>query len=1706
VNVALWADQHVARYGDYDALLLGGQRFSNQQLHERACRLATGLVERGLKPGDRVVIDFPPSAELVIAFTGVLRAGGVVVVVSHTSPDSELQRVIEETSAQLLLTATDELEAFEPMAAPVPREDDDPAQIVLTSGATGESKGVVWCHSTIQARYLEFADNRRPTAQPRRSLCALPFASAFGTQYLYLRLLQKMQLVLVENFEPSTLISAIERHRVQATMLVPSICEALLKHPAGDLTSLKNLLVGGSYVSASLIQRFHERFGVRITPVYGLTELGPVSRAGHVRPGLDVRIGQDGEVQVRAGSMQAGYLAAESPEKSPEEWFRTGDLGYFDEQGRLQLTGRSKDLIIQGGVSIAPSEVEEAIGRLEDVQDCAVVGIPEPFLGEEMVAFVVSDQLSAEHVHRHLRQVLDIPRQPTRVLFCRQIPRNELGKIKRYELLKMESLANEPKLETDLFRQLQQLSPQRRKERLIGLLNDHVGEAGLDSLGRVALTHTLSNLLGRKLPLTLAFNYPPVEPLAERLLELFFAPKSDAPSLRLPLQTETPIAIVGVGCRLPGTDSPETFWDLLCQGADLTQDIERWNMDDFTGPDGSVTRRAGLTDIELFDADFFGFTTREARSMDPQHRMVLESAWHALEHAGYDPSALSGSRCGVFLGISGTTYSSSDPLGVSPSLAAGRISHLLNLKGPAMAVDTSCSSSLVALHTAVQGLRQGQFDVALAGGVNAICSVDSFIALSRIRALSPDGRCKAFDARADGFGRGEGCVMFALKRQDEALRNGDPILAVIRGAAINHDGRSSSLTAPSGPAQQAVLRAALVDAGMEPSQVDYLEAHGTGTAVGDPIELEAAVAVLGDRVVPLLVGSVKTNLGHLEAAAGAVGLLKAAGVVREKLVPPHLHFRTINPILEMLMDRVRIPTEPVVLPGGNPRAAVMSMGMSGTNACLIVESAPCEPEHEGVSSEGPYILCLSAKSPDALLSYRDSFGEHLKDPVGDFCYTSAVGRSHFNFRDAVVGRTVPELIRGLRTLGDPLSRKKGKLALLFTGQGAHDAGSGQELYRRQPAFRNAFDDCCQILDVAPQDFLFETARPQSSTFAIEWSLYKLWTSWGIIPDLVCGHSLGEYVAACVAGVFSLEDGLRLVIQREQLMNTLPSGGVMISVLAEVDRVCEVVGDLMEVGAVNGPSGTVLSGHEDRSEEVGRRLSEAGIPCKTLKVSGAFHSKWMDPILQRFQHVVVSTEFKEPQIPMVSSVTGQSVSQELCQSEYWVQGLRQTVQFSRAMESLCQEEAGVFLEIGPHAALLPMVQGCLRESYADWEGYCWAASMIRGTSEQGQMLEALAELYRAGLDPDWQAVYAGQNHRRVPIPTYPFQRRRYWGAQTLKSRPAQNRVRELPKVQNRSLPNLRACINEAACASLGLGTTLLACSVDLLQAGLDSLRMMTFIHDLWKALGVSLTPADVVAHPTVDGLVAFLQQKQLEKRGPQLVALRSPGDGVPLVCIHPAGGQITAYLWMETALPDHRPLYAIQTDQIPESIEAAAKEYAELVQHDLPTGPLGLFGWSLGGLIAHQMAHVLESEGRSIEAVQMVDVPETGQPVVSDLAALAGVVLDHNPDPPRDTFQRIRLLLADSPSERALLETCEAQGLLAPGRLDSAYFHSQLALYKGHMDLLSEHTIHSIQADLFASWASSPSRPDKWERSTSGRWEQDILGGDHYSVLRRVVIR
>ncbi|EDX86329.1 KR domain family [Synechococcus sp. PCC 7335] len=965
---------------------------------------------------------------------------------------------------------------------------------------------------------------------------------------------------------------------------------------------------------------------------------------------------------------------------------------------------------------------------------------------------------------------------------------------------------------------------------------------GLGSLQVVEMSTELEAWLGYPVMPTIVYDFPTIATLARQLvIGDSRATQSEALAQVRVRQggVGEAIAVIGMDCRFPGASSTQSFWQLLHHGQDAITEVplSRWDIDQLESvlPSQNLARWGGfLKQVDHFDPKFFGISPREAIHMDPQQRLLLEVCWQTLENAGLSADELAGSQSGIFLGISNGDYSrvqgtqlNTDVYygtGNAFSISANRLSYFLDWHGPSFAIDTACSSSLVALHQACQSLRAGECDLALAGGVNLILNPQLTVTFSQAQMMAADGRCKTFDASADGYVRSEGCGVVALKRLADAQQDGDTILGIVRGSAVNQDGRSNGLTAPNSLAQQSVIRQALANAGISAEQVDYIEAHGTGTALGDPIEVNALKAVFdqpeksGGEMPPMedwtcQLGSVKTNIGHLEAAAGMAGLIKVLLCLQHEEIPRHLHLEKLNPYIQLENTPLEIPTENKVWPSGDrPRiAGVSSFGFGGTNAHVIVSEAPrpqpsrsIEPSwavpihnlnNRESESDSLHILTISAKSDEALntyvLQYQDWLQRNDHLSVADICYTANVGRSHFSHRYATVTASTPQLQQQLQTLGSKpkaIIQKPPKIAFLFTGQGSQYVDMGRQLYETQPIFRQAIDRCKKILSkqgISLLDSLYptslsfqrassrldETAHTQPALFAIEYALAQLWQSWGIEPDLVLGHSVGEYAAACIAGVFSLEEGLSLIAERGRLMQALPAGGEMLSILATVEQVEEWIAPYqatsaqtaaqvhaqVSIATINGPNSVVVSGKAEAIRAIAQTLSEKDIKHKKLTVSHAFHSPFMAPMVAEFATVARKIDYSRPQIPFVSCLTEDGGDRAIATADYWIEHIEQPVKFAKGMLNLHEKRCDVYLEIGPKPLLLGMGKQCLPADNAS----SWLPSLRPEQSDWQQMINSLCQLYTRGAKINWKNFYRFNSYQKVLLPTYPFQRQRYW---------------------------------------------------------------------------------------------------------------------------------------------------------------------------------------------------------------------------------------------------------------------------------------------------------------------------------------------------------
>ncbi|MDG5807962.1 SDR family NAD(P)-dependent oxidoreductase [Streptomyces ossamyceticus] len=936
-------------------------------------------------------------------------------------------------------------------------------------------------------------------------------------------------------------------------------------------------------------------------------------------------------------------------------------------------------------------------------------------------------------------------------------------------------------------------------------------DLGFDSVTAVEFRNLAGARTGLPLPATLVFDRPTPALLARNLGEELFGRAEEGEALPAagaePAEPAEPIVIVGMSCRFPGgAGSPDALWELLSGGVDAMTGIpsDRGWEAGWAGVD-SAARGGFLDGVAEFDAGLFGISPREALAMDPQQRLLLEASWEAFESAGVDPHAMRGRPVGVFAGTNGQDYpvmlaASDDEVeghvatGNAASVLSGRVAYAFGLEGPAMTVDTACSSSLVALHLAVQALRNGECEMALAGGVSVMSTPTVFAEFDRQGGLAADGRCKAFSADADGTGWGEGVGVVLVERLSDARRLGHEILAVVRGSAVNQDGASNGLTAPNGPSQERVIRQALANARLSPSDVDVVEAHGTGTRLGDPIEAQALLATYGqDRTgEPLLLGSVKSNLGHTQAAAGVAGVMKMVLAMRHGTVPPTLHVGAPTPHVDWSAGAVELATGPRPWPAVDrpARAGVSSFGISGTNAHVILEAAPAPaPSRSSMdavrpsaadggpstvrpsAADGPRPWLLSGRSAGALAAQAQrlrGFVAERQDLRALDVARSLLSRAGLEHRAVVLGADRDGSLGALaerRSSGDVVAgvAADGRTGFLFTGQGAQRTGMGRGLYETFPVFADAFDAVCAELDLRldrpVRDVVFEggeldrTVYAQAGLFALEVAAFRLLESWGVTPDFLLGHSVGEIAAAHVAGVFSLPDACALVAARGRLMQALPAGGAMLAVQATEAEVIDEIAGRADIAAVNGPASVVVSGTADVIDELAARWAAEGRRTNRLTVSHAFHSALMEPMLTEFAAVLETLAFAEPRTAVVSNLTGRVAEPGLLTTpDYWLRQVREAVRFADGVTHLAEQGVTRFMELGPDGVLC----GMARQSV---QGGTFAPLLRKGREDQDTVVEALARLWTAGAEVAWPAVVPAG--RRVSLPTYAFQRDRYW---------------------------------------------------------------------------------------------------------------------------------------------------------------------------------------------------------------------------------------------------------------------------------------------------------------------------------------------------------
>jgi amino acid adenylation domain-containing protein len=1265
---------------------------------------------------------------------------------------------------------------------------------------------------------------------------------------------------------------------------------------------------------------------------------------------------------------QQTFGATLADEPHTRRYLRTGDLGSMH-GGHLFVAGRLKDVLILGGRNVYPQDVEQAsfnshAGLRKDA--AAVFSVA----GEATEEMVVVQELEPRRVVESdmigsiaAAVVDETGVQPHAIVLVKAggIPRTSSGKIRRsqckadYESGRLPVLASRFAASQPTLEVLSETSPvigqEPRPSRsaieawLKQRLGEHLGVDpgavdaaqpfafhGVSSLLAVQLVGSLGQWLGRPLSPTLLWDHPSPSQLAGHLAgetDGAKAPAAVAHGLQRPLVAGVePIAVVGLACRFPGADDAYEFWDLLHGGRDAVGPVpaERLQAGTFIPtPDAPPHTRVGgfLRQVDQFDAHFFGISPVEAERIDPQQRLVLEVAWEALEDAAIAPSSLAGSLTGVYIGISAHEYEQhqtapADAManlyaatGSALSVAPNRVSYLLDLRGPSMAIDTACSSSLVSLHLACQGLRHGETDLALAGGVNLILSDEASVAFAAAGMLSPQGRCKTFDESADGYVRGEGCGVVVLKRLSDAQRDGDRVRAVILGSAVHQDGRSNGLVAPNGLAQAEVIHRALQHAGVSPAQISYIEAHGTGTALGDPIEFNALKRVFQDSDAhPCAVGSVKSSIGHLEAAAGIAGVIKTVLSLEHETIPPHLHHRRLNPNCSLQGRSIEVPVtaRPWPAAAGRRLAGVSSFGFGGTIAHLVLSDAPSD-RPASVDVPLPYqLLPLSAKSPAALERLTDGIAQALREgatSLADAAVTLQTGRDAFAHRRLVIGSDAGEAAHWLaqrdkaHVFDRRCSAQPAPVAFMFPGQGSQHARMAWQLYRHVPLFRHHVDAGLRALEAPLREELrlalladeaatavagehaplARTGWAQPALFIVEHALARLWIECGIQPAAMIGHSLGEYVAACVAGVFTLEEGAALVAARARMMQAMPAGA-MVGVALDEARASTYCSEGIVLAAVNAPQRCVFAGSLSAVDALVARLVADGVSHQRLRTSHAFHSPAMTPVMEMLRERVRAVDLRPPRIAYISNVTGTWITAEQATDPgYWARQLCVPVRFSHGLSTLIGDAGCTLIEVGPGSVL-----GALARQNGSTASVAVLPSLARegGSSADLQaMLTSLGRLWLEGHAVQWKALHRPGDARRAALPTYPFERQRCWLDATPLVQPIS--VSALPLMHTSTVAQAAAHSGHSIHQLDGIRQQLVDIvaellhsepgrvdpDVHLIELGADSLLIVQAMRRIEQAFGVTLTVRQLFEElTTISRIAAYLAETLPESPQPE----------------------------------------------------------------------------------------------------------------------------------------------------------------------------------------------------------------------------------------------
>ena len=1437
------------RTPDAVAVEFGATRLTYSELIAGAQRVAEHLVSDGVLPGDRVALRLERGPDLIAAQLGVLAAGAAYVPLDPEHPEARLRELIEDAAPRRVLDGPElsRLLATQPLERPALPEPagEDLAYLIYTSGSTGRPKGTAVPHRAV-LRLVRGADYVQCAPGDRVAFAANAAFDA-ATFELWAPLCNGGTVVGFERdelLEPERTARLLRERGVDVLFLTTALFQRIVEHEPQAFASLRCLLFGGEAVDPTLVRRCLERGAPgRLLHVYGPTECTTFSTWHEVRGvpehawtvpigkpianstafvvglhGEPAPLGAPGELWLGGDGLARGYwnddaATAERFVVGPDgaRCYRSGDLVRQLVGGAVEFLGRTDHQVKLRGFRVELGEVEAALRGLEDVREVVAIVREDVPSDRRLVAYVtgVHEDRVAE-LRRALTERLPAYMVPADLVVLDELPLNVNRKVDRRGLPAPERGVHGADVEagvapaSELERRLARIWCEVLGRERVGR-RDNFFDLGGHSLHLLRVRARIAEELGRRLPIAELFQFGTLEQLAGHLSGA--APEGTRAETEVVRDADDGgIAIVGWAGRFPGAPDVERFWENLCAGVESVRFFTEEELRASGVPEEHlrdpryVPARAVLDDPDRFDARYFGVTPREAELMDPQARLFLECAVHALEDAGCDPGRFEGA-IGVFAGASANTYARnlhSRPelllaagglqtlVATLPDFLATRASYLLDLRGPSVTVQTACSTSLVAVHEACRSLREGRADLALAGGVAVTVPWQAGYLYEEGGVRSSDGHCRAFDVRAEGMVSGNGVGIVALKRLGDALRDGDRIHAVVRGSATNNDGsRKVGFTAPSVDGQAEVIRRALASGGIDADSVGYVETHGTGTRLGDPVEVAALTQAFGSREgvgASCALASLKSNMGHLDAAAGVAGLIKAGLAVERGAIPPSLHYEAPNPEIDFdaspfFVNAALAEWRPAS--DAPRRAGVSSFGIGGTNAHAIVEQPPAVPP--GDPPRAVHTLPLSAASPTALDRLTAELAEHLERhpelELADVAYTLQTGRRELRHRRAVVARDLPEAVRELRAAGGSRAALEGtpRVAFLFPGQGAQVVHMACGLYEGEPVFRERLDACADVLrerheldllallfpaerDADAERLLERTDNAQVALFCVELALAELWRAWGVEPESLLGHSVGELVAAHLAGVLSLADALALVVARGRAMERCPRGAMLAVPLGEAELRPHLAGARgVELAARNAPGQCVVSGTLEAVDAFERALEDAGIATTRLRTSHGFHSATMEPARAELLEAARAVEHGTARLPILSSCTGEWLEPDgLTGGAYWGRQLREPVRFSDALGRLLEDPDRILLEVGPGRVLSSLAR---RHEH----GRAVVASLPRtgeGSDDVAILERAVAELWCAGASIDWRARHAGRR-LRVSLPLYPFERERYW---------------------------------------------------------------------------------------------------------------------------------------------------------------------------------------------------------------------------------------------------------------------------------------------------------------------------------------------------------